>query len=212
MIVDSYKGSLKIAATSDVVDAVFAVEDKSLRVITGAEELGVWSLADISVEDQGDGLFLNLAGESVVVNVEDNDAFAAAISPRNGLPGRARRRKKQPTKHREKSDPVNPADRMARVGTILKRETWEGWLRDRTVRWSIASAGVVIFALLALFATNTLGMILILLGMVALIVAALAVSDDLDAYQLIPSAISEAALIIAGAVAMGLGALFVVIG
>jgi hypothetical protein len=212
MIVDSYKGSMKIAATSDVVDAVFAVEDKSLRVVTGAEELGVWSLSDISVEDQGDGLFLNLAGEAVVVNVEDNDAFADAISPGNRRPGRTRRRKERDTKQRQPRDPVSREDRLARVRTLSDRDNWQGWLRDRSVRWSIASAGVIILALLALFATNTLGMILILLGMVGLIVAALAVSDDLSAYQIIPSAISETALIIAGAAAMGLGILFVVVG
>ena len=67
-------------------------------------------------------------------------------------------------------------------------------------------------AALALFATNSLGMILILLGMVALVVAALSVSEDLTAFGWIPGNLSETTLIIAGVIAMAIGGLLIVIG
>jgi hypothetical protein len=66
-------------------------------------------------------------------------------------------------------------------------------------------------AAFAVFATNSLGMILVLLGMVALIVAALAVSDDLSAYGWIPGNLSEATLVIAGAISMAIGGLLIII-
>jgi hypothetical protein len=48
--------------------------------------------------------------------------------------------------------------------------------------------------------------------MVSLIVAALAVSEDINAYRLIPSAISETGLVAGGAIAMVIGGLLVVLG
>lgn len=204
----SYTGSLKVAATADVLDAVFAVDDKQLRVVAGDEELGIWSLADISVENQGDGLYVNLGGEGVIVDVPNKDAFAAAIAP--SAPRRRTRQRQKKT--REPREQVSLADRLAWVPELFSRENWERWLNDSTVRWAIASAAVIVFALLALFATNTLGMILILLGMVALIVAALAVSDDLSAYRVIPDALSETKLVIGGAAAMIIGGLLILIG
>ena len=101
---------------------------------------------------------------------------------------------------------------LAGVRAALSIDNWREWLQDPTVRWSIASVGVILFALLALFATNTLGMILVLAGMVGLIIAALAVSDDLDAFRLMPNFISETGLVISGAVAMAIGGLLILIG
>ncbi len=111
-------------------------------------------------------------------------------------------------KHRIKS----LLELVRRAPALIDADNWQRWLQDSIVRWSIASIGVILLALLTLFATNTLGMILVLLGMIALIIAALAVSDDLSAYRAIPSAVSETGLVIAGAVAMVLGALLIMVG
>ena len=102
-------------------------------------------------------------------------------------------------------------ERLEVIASVFSVENWREWLQDPTVRWTIASMGVVLFAMLALFATNTLGMILVLVGMVALIVAALAVSEDINAYRLITSAISETGLVIGGAVAMVIGGLLILL-
>jgi hypothetical protein len=104
------------------------------------------------------------------------------------------------------------AERIRVIASVFQVDSWRDWLQDTTVRWTIASMGVVLFAVLALFATSTLGMILVLGGMVSLIVAALAVSEDINAYRLIPSAISETGLVAGGAIAMVIGGLLVVLG
>jgi hypothetical protein len=101
-------------------------------------------------------------------------------------------------------------ERLQVITSVFNVDNWREWLQDTTVRWAIASIGVVLFATLALFATDTLGMILVLVGMVSLIIAALAVSEDVNAYRLIPSAISETTLVVGGAVAMVCGALLIV--
>lgn len=267
--VDSYKGSLKIAATADVIDAVFEVFDETLRVRSGDEVLGTWALPDISVENRVDGIHVSLDGEQVVVTVPNPDAFTDAIAPARRRP-RGRRDKKrvkakraarptnsrrpprrrkaaarpeeaplaeeapsaeeaspvasvsdpfpdefdQPRTHVKPKKPSLFAGIVALLGQtpkLFNPDNWRGWLQDRLVRWSIASIGVIILALLVLFATNTVGMILVLLGMLALIIAALAVSDDLSAYRAIPNALTETTLVMVGAAAMVVGALLILI-
>lgn len=216
----SYTGSLKIAATADVIDASFVVDDDRLAVHTGDDELGTWPISELDVERRGDGVHVNLGGEDVVVTVPDLDSFVSEIAP----PKKRRKKSKHSKKHRspapeqslqapkQRKDRTSLLTKLGGLKEVFRRDNWREWLSDSTVRWSIASAGVVIFALLALFATNTLGMVLVLLGMIALIVAALAVSDDLTAYSWIPGELTETMLVIAGAAAMVIGGVFIIIG
>ena len=220
MTMSSFTGSLKIAATADVIDASFVVDDDRLAVRTGDDELGTWPIGELDVERRGDGIHVNLGGEDVVVTVPDMDSFVSEIAP----PKRRGRKSKHSKKHRSpvserpapapkaRKDTKSLLTRLGGLKELFRRDNWREWLSDSTVRWSIASAGVVIFALLALFATNTLGMVLVLLGMISLIVAALAVSDDLTAYSWIPGELTETTLVIAGAAAMVIGGVFIIIG
>lgn len=242
----SYKGSLKIAATADIIDAVFQVDDNNLIVSTGGEPLGSWPLYELQPDDTGTEVLLMLDGESVAVTAIDHIAFSAALTPtkgrrraRHAKPKRSRKPEpraetslqpakvkpsrpklskpklskpnlptRKPDKPRSDKPKRNLLDTVAR---LVRKETWQEWLSDSTVRWVIASVAVMIVAGLAVFATSSLGMILILLGMVSLIIAALAVSDDLSAYSWIPGNLSEVTLVIAGAVAMAVGGLLILI-
>lgn len=252
---NSYSGSLRVAATADVIDAVFEVSDQSLRVRSGDQVLGTWALPDVSLENRPDGIHVSLDGEQVVVTVSNPEAFVDALAPgrrrprgrrdrgrreKKGAQGRFRKRPVQPT---PPQDPVVPPldevdqsaavrshpdatsaavkerssgpgilARLRSISAVFDADNWQSWLQDRLVRWTIAAVGVMVLALMVLLAANTLGMILVLLGMVALIVAALAVSDDLSAYRVIPNALNETSLVIAGAVAMVIGALLIMIG
>jgi hypothetical protein len=94
----------------------------------------------------------------------------------------------------------------------MDRQAWQR-RREDPVSWLIlAVIGAIGVLALAVFATKTLGMILVLLGMVTLVVVALAVSEDLTAYSWIPGSISEATLVIAGIAAMVVGGLLIWIG
>ncbi len=213
-----------------------------MRVTTGGEVLGSWSLTEVAVEDRGDALLVSLGGETVLVEIPDRTGFSSALQPA-GRRSRAKKRLRPPknpqaktgppTRRRQRRAPVEPADpepievvdvptpevvekpsvgeRLEVLAGVFKVDNWREWLQDPTVRWVIASMGVVLFALLALFATDTLGMILVLLGMVALIIAALAVSEDINAYRMIPNAISETGLVIGGAAAMLVGGLLILL-
>lgn len=233
-LMTSYRGSLRIIATHDVVDAVFNIADERLEVMTGDERLGIWALTDLSLEDTGTQVKLVLDGESVVVDVANHDSFVAAITPtpvkkRRGKrakkpegPDRVRQpepaarakrpdrsRRSKPQKHERSRSRLEWLDLLRKLSS---RDTWREWLSQRVVKWSVASFAVIGVAALALFATNSLGMILILLGMVALVVAALSVSEDLTAFGWIPGNLSETTLIIAGVIAMAIGGLLIVIG
>ncbi len=269
----SYRGSLRIAATNDVIDAMFVVDEDLLTVNTGEETLGSWPLSELTPDDTGTHVLLALDGERVVIDVPDHAAFVSALDtsgrkrkrrrPRKQKPARAERAKRpvskkpkrapkvakrrpepqvdpepvvaapepqvdpepepqpppEPQLPEERSPRIKPARRARRrtnpaetIQMLLDRDTWRGWLSDRVVRWVIASIAVIIVALLALFATNSLGMILVLIGMVILVIVALAVSEDLTAYSWIPGNLSETTLIIAGVVAMAIGGLLILIG
>lgn len=224
MVMSSFQGSLKIAATADVIDAEFSVNEDRLAVQTGDDELGSWCISDLHVERRGDGLHAVLDGEDVVLNVPDMDSFLSVIAPPKASRKRSKRAKKPlppsgyataPQEQRARKEPRDRTSlltKMAGAKQVFSVDNWRGWLSDTTIRWVIASAAVASFALLALFATSSLGMILVLVGMIALIIAALAVSDDLSAFSWVPGNLSETTLVISGAVAMVLGGVLILVG
>jgi hypothetical protein len=199
----SFKGSLRIASTKDVVPAEFGVDEGRLEISTGGEPLGNWPIDRLGIDDTGTEIRMVLDGEDVVVNVTDHDNFMSAIEPPRERRGDRRRKAKKERPSR---------DIRGAIERLFMRETWQAWLSNRLVKWSIASFVVIGVALLALFETNGLGVILMLLGMFALVIAGLAVSEDLTAVAWLPAAVSEAALVIAGVVALLLGGLLTVVG
>lgn len=204
----SFVGSLRISATDDVVEAVFDVSEHDIVVSAGGDRLGSWSLNDIDLDDTGTEIYLSLGGEQVIVNMRQRDAFVTEIRP----PKKQRARHVKARHEKPQKPGREPRDIVGSLARLLHRETWQTWLSDRLVRWVIASVSVIIVALLALFATSSLGMILVLLGMVALVIAALAVSEDLNAVSWVPADISETALVVMGAVAMVIGAVLITFG
>jgi hypothetical protein len=218
----AYQGSLRIAGTEESLNATFAVEAGALRVTAGNHELGTWPLEEIALARRGSGLYLDLGGENVVVMVPDEDSFAAAITvgPSRRRRGRSPRRPAEPRRadaaaaprrHRSLPSVATARRGMAQLRAVLDPENWKRWLQDTVVRWALAFGAVIVLALFVVFATRSVGMVLVLAGMVALLLAALAVSEDLAAYRVIPSAVSETALVIAGVGAMAIGALLIVI-
>lgn len=201
----SYKGSLRIAATHDVIESEFVVDEDQLEVIAGGERLGSWPLSELSYENAGSQVQMELDGEAVVLIVPNHDAFVEAIAPQ-------KRRKKRRPKRAKRERTRTRLDMLDTMRKLTSRDTWRNWLSQRVVKWAVASFAVIVVALLALFATNSLGMILVLLGMVALVVAALAVSEDLTAYAWIPGELSESTLIIAGTIAMAIGGILILLG
>ena len=149
------------------------------------------------------------------MDVADHIGFLKAIVPSRSkrTPRRSKPRRSKPRQvvAAEKKAPRERRSWLPFLRRLVSKEAWQAWLSDVTVRWVIASAIVVVVAALAVFAANSFGMILVLLGMVALIIAALAASDDLSAYGWIPGNLSETTLVIAGAIAMVTGGALIVI-
>jgi hypothetical protein len=189
----SYRGSLKVAAT--VVDAVFSVDEETLEASTGGESLGTWPLHTLEVADNGDAVHLVLDGENVIAKVIEHEAFVQALVP----PRRKRAR------HSRKRSERQPSNLLAKLRHVMDPETWRGWLSQRVFGWVVASVVVVGVAGLALFATRSFGMILVLIGMVGLVVAALAVSEELTAFGWIPGNFSEMTILAGGIVLMVVG-------
>lgn len=201
--VSVYEGSLYLAATDDTLDAVFAVEGNALRVTAGDLEIVTCPLDELTVDHRDDGLHLCIEGEDVMVTVRDEGAFADAITR-----DEPRRRR---AAHRRRSSRRPLRSLAGGIGAVFKRENWVRWLQNSTVRWSIASVTVGSVGLMAVFATATLGMVIILLGMLTLVIAALAASDDPSAYRMVPSFLTETTLAAAGFAAIAVGGFLVLI-
>ncbi len=226
----TFKGSLRIASTEDVVPAEFGVDEGMLHVATGGESLGSWPIDSLGIDDTGTDVRMVLDGEGVVVAVTDHDHFMSTIDPPPQSRKERRRKVKQERPKVEKERPKvekkrpkvkespkvkkerPPRDIRGAIERLFMRETWQDWLSNRLVRWSIASFVVIGVALLALFATSGLGVILMLLGMFVLVIAGLAASEDLTAVAWMPAAISETTMVIAGVVALLVGGLLTVVG
>ena len=95
--------------------------------------------------------------------------------------------------------------RVKEARDIVEWKQWRKRLSIPKVRWGLAFFGVTVFALIAIFATGTLGMLLTLIGMAALILAALAVSDDPSVYRFLPARVTETMLLAVGFVCLGIG-------
>lgn len=102
--------------------------------------------------------------------------------------------------------PKQPLSKRVREARdIVEWKEWRRRLSIPGVRWGLAFLGAITVVLVAVFATGTLGMILTLIGMVSLILAALAVSDDPSVYRFLPARITETMLLAVGFVCLGLG-------
>lgn len=67
--------------TGNGLDAFFAVDEKTIRLVAADEELGTWSQSNCEVSPSGKGAFLMvLDGESVTFKPESPSAFAEAMS------------------------------------------------------------------------------------------------------------------------------------
>jgi hypothetical protein len=104
------------------------------------------------------------------------------------------------------------AKRVREARDILEWKEWRRRLRLPGVRWGLAFLGAILVAVLAVFAAGTLGMILTLIGMMSLIIAALAVSDDPSVYRFLPARVTETMLLAVGFVALGIGVPLIFIG
>lgn len=204
---DVYSGALRLAGTVDSVEATFTVEGGTLRVTSNDQEIGSWPIDAVTVTERIDGVHLDVEGEDLVVNMADLEAFQASmgVKKRRGLKTR--------TKPRAASQPSKPkVPASERLRTLFSWKTWRKRLRKPAVKWGLAFTAVIGLLLVALFATSTLGMLLMLVGMGMLILGALAVSDDPTAFQYLPSALTEKVLVSGGFVSLAIGLPLILLG
>lgn len=200
-----YSGALRLAGTVDSVEATFTVDSGTLHVTSHDHEIGSWPIDIVTLTERVDGVHLDVEGEDLVVTMPDIDAFQAAMgvkAKRRGLTVRTR----------APSQPVERAPLSERFRKVLSWKLWRKRLRHPGVKWGIAFAAVIGLLLVALFATSTLGMLLMLFGMGFLILGALAIGDDPTAFQYLPSALTEKVLVVGGFVALAIGLPLVLLG
>lgn len=181
------RGNLRVHGAPEV-RAAFVVEEDRLTVEVDGVEVGAWAVTDLTVRPAPDGLHVRLEdGEELVVLAREEAALVEALTGET---------------------PPPPSDSPRRP---RRRSRVQRWLRSHRVRWALAFAAVLVVIAVAVTATGALGRILALAGMLALVLAALATADDPDAYRLVPTALSERALLVGGLVltAVGLGLMVV---
>jgi len=162
-------------------------------VTAGTQSIGTWPLDDVDLVREPGGLRMRVEDEDLLIEVRDPDHLLDVIGSSPPEPSMKAKKAKKPKKPKKPNVALT-----TRIQRQFDMETWRRRLGSTRVRWALAFGAVLAVLALGVFATGTLGMVLVLLGMVILVLAALAMSDDHTVYAVLPPKITETGLVIAG--------------
>jgi hypothetical protein len=95
----TFSASLKTLGDRRGLPATISLEEDMLSITAGDQEIGSWSLAEITLEPTAGGFRMGAEGEQILIDMPDKDGFAEELS-RHNQKGRLRhrRRDKAPAK------------------------------------------------------------------------------------------------------------------
>ena len=86
-LMSRYEGSLKMEGEAGLgLDVVVDLEHERMLIRTRDSVIGEWSLKDVGVHSEHDGVHLRLEGEQVVLSTKDDAGFATEIGLRSASP------------------------------------------------------------------------------------------------------------------------------
>lgn len=184
----SFQGKMKMAANpSESVGAGIEVLANSLTLIVSDSEVGVWPLNRIEVDVEDDGFHVQVDGEEFVFVTRDAEEFARAVGvldrPLNGKDRTVtaprppvRKKPAKPTKAKKAAKPAGT--RKARRQINLPRVDFA----SRQVQ--LAIAGLILVAVLGIFAAPLLAFLMMGAGSIGLLVGTGSLIDPIMATRL----------------------------
>lgn len=84
---EHFEGRLRLAGeVAPVQVAIDLTDDQHLRISTDNVEIGDWTVGEVAVRAAEDGFHMLADGEELIINTNDDPAFAIAMGIRNAPP------------------------------------------------------------------------------------------------------------------------------
>ncbi|MGH8946002.1 MAG: hypothetical protein ACRDVL_07635, partial [Acidimicrobiia bacterium] len=79
----TFRASLKTLGDRRGLPATISLDDDVLSITAGDQEIGSWSLAEITLEPTPGGYRMGAEGEQILIDIPDKDSFAEELNQRN---------------------------------------------------------------------------------------------------------------------------------
>lgn len=179
-----FRGTMRLSGETQAVPVEARVDTARLVLAVDGVEVGAWALGQITAERIGEGVALDLGNERVIIDVTERTEFFSCFQP-------------------PAEEELSRKERRA-----LKKRS-----RGRRLSFPLILVGILFLALVVaaiLFAEVT-GSILLLVGVVLLVVGALAYMETRIALRL-PLGLAPIHFIVAGALVSVLGVALILLG
>lgn len=104
----TFTASLKTLGDRRGLPATISLGEDVLSITAGDQEIGSWSLAEITLEPTPGGYRMGAEGEQILIDIPDKDAFAEELSRRNKRGGLSLRRKEKSSARAAKRSSQKP--------------------------------------------------------------------------------------------------------
>lgn len=206
-------GEMQMRDHPATMPAVIHVDKGTIRLQSGKTQLGEWKLYEVVIEEQDDStISFRVDDDEVLLTLQEHKGFLAETASFR----RDDRRRRMPTHEAFRPKEVEEGPSLAEeiredvtreVGSVTSeiQDVW-GRVSGNWMFW----VGVAVFLVLGIVLTPVVVGILFVIGVVSLVVGAIAYLETSVAVKL-PDVLSPARLLAIGVVAVGLGILFAIL-
>lgn len=193
-VMEKFRGTMRLSGETQAVPVEARVDAVRLVLAVDGTEVGAWALDQVTAERTGEGVALDLGTERVIIDVTERTEFfayfEAEVEEQLSRRERRERRKRAPRKEKRDRKP-----------------------RDSRLSMPLIVTGILFLGLVAvaiLFPEVT-GSILLLVGVVLLLVGALAYTETRIALRL-PLGLAPVHFVVAGGLVAVLGVVLILLG
>lgn len=192
--------------------AVVHVDKANIKIQSGKTQLGEWKLYQVKIEEQDrETIVFRVDDEELLLHLREHDSFLAETANYQRDDSRARRLEHEAFRRNQDTGPTLSEELREDVGREVSgvsaeiRALWDT-VYGGTGFW----IGVAVFLLMAIFIPTVLVGILFAVGVVSLVVGAIAYTETSVAVKL-PDALTPTLLLAVGVVGIGLGIVVAII-
>jgi len=180
-----FEGTVRLPGETFELSAVLLVADGRLKVTSQEHSLGDWPLADLTAQLRPDGCHVEVDGETFIATVPHPVRLTQALDRLRRTDPADDARDSLPAVDAE-AEPVEPDDDPGPVGRL-------------PATWKLGGAGLLVMALLGVFAPTALIALLLLVASALLLGGAVGYLDPFTAVRL-PDLLTPLRLLGAGSV------------
>lgn len=193
-VMEKFRGTMRLSGETQAVPVEARVDAARLVLAVEGTEVGAWAIDQVRAERTGEGVALDLGTERVIIDVTERTEFFAYFEA-------------------EVEEQLSRRERRERRTRAPRKEKRDRQPRESRISLPLVLTGVVFLGLVAvaiLFPEVT-GSILLLVGVVLLVVGALAYMETRIALRL-PLGLTPVHFVVAGGLVSALGVALILLG